>query len=209
MTWDRMGAVTDNTRAKAKQIVSWSAKQGRPVHVAWGKDSNRSNTEHYSGRAVDFMTFADAELSGYNRAIGDGIVNYLIKNRDRLGVYGIIWRQRLIGYSKGFGYGWQQMNDRGSATANHFDHVHVLFSSADKPASKLLSIKPKGEVWHVDPDKVRSFLWGRKGGTRNNVRAKPNRNIRIIRWTKRSGRTWGVTAANNWFARSYLKKGRA
>lgn len=210
MPWDRMGAVTANTRAKADEIAAWSAKQGRPVRVAWGKVSNRNNGEHYSGRAVDFMTFADERLTRYDRAIGDGIVNYLLANRDRLGVYGIIWRQRLIGYSRGFEYGWQPMANRGNATANHMDHVHVWFSSADKaPGRKPATSKPKGQVWHVDPAKVSTFLWGLKGGTRKNIRARPRRNIRIARWTKRNGRTWGVTAKDNWFAKAYLKKGRA
>lgn len=216
MTWDRMGQVTTNTRNKATQIVAWSAKQGRPLHVLWGKDSNPKNTEHYSGRAVDFMTFADPKLSRHDRAIGDGIVDYLLAHRDQFGVQGIIWRQRLIGYSDTKFARWRPMADRGTATANHMDHVHVLFSAADKaavppaPAPAAAPAKtpaPKGTLYHVDPAKVKTFLWGLKGGTKQNIKAKPRRPIRIVRWANKRGRKWGVTAYDNWFAAEYLKKG--
>lgn len=36
----------------------------------------------------------------------------------------VIWRQRI---NTRDGRGWRQMEDRGSITANHFDHVHVSF----------------------------------------------------------------------------------
>ncbi len=37
----------------------------------------------------------------------------------------VIWRQR---YNDGSG--WDPMEDRGSITANHYDHVHVSFEVA-------------------------------------------------------------------------------
>jgi hypothetical protein len=37
----------------------------------------------------------------------------------------IIWRQRIWYPSSGT---WRGMADRGSATANHYDHVHVSVS---------------------------------------------------------------------------------
>lgn len=36
----------------------------------------------------------------------------------------VIWRQRINSRD---GRGWRQMEDRGSITANHYDHVHVSF----------------------------------------------------------------------------------
>ena len=35
----------------------------------------------------------------------------------------IIWQQRY--YDIRTGGGWRMMSDRGGATANHYDHVHV------------------------------------------------------------------------------------
>jgi hypothetical protein len=34
----------------------------------------------------------------------------------------VIWRQRINS-----GTGWRAMEDRGSITQNHYDHVHVSF----------------------------------------------------------------------------------
>lgn len=69
--------------------------------------------EHGSGKALDLMC---------NTATGNAIAEYLLRNKDALGVQHVIWRQRI-----NYGKGWQGMENRGSATANHMDHVHVLF----------------------------------------------------------------------------------
>lgn len=72
--------------------------------------------EHSSGRAVDVMT-SDA-------ALGDAIAEFLRAHAAELHLYDIIWRQRIWTQERG-GEGWRAMSDRGSATANHYDHVHV------------------------------------------------------------------------------------
>jgi hypothetical protein len=61
-------------------------------------------------------------MVGSNRAKGDAIAAYLLANKDALGVQHVIWRQRI-----NYGSGWEAMPNRGSATANHLDHVHCLF----------------------------------------------------------------------------------
>lgn len=71
--------------------------------------------EHASGKALDFMTYGDV-------AKGNAIAEYLLANREALGVQHVIWRQRI-----NFGSGWRPMADEGSDTANHFDHPHALF----------------------------------------------------------------------------------
>lgn len=69
--------------------------------------------DHPSGRALDFMTS--------NRGYGDSIANMLISRSGELRIDYIIWRQRIWQP----GRGWKMMSNRGSATANHYDHVHV------------------------------------------------------------------------------------
>ncbi len=71
--------------------------------------------EHGSGKALDLMTFGDV-------AKGNAIAEYLLANRKALRIQHVIWRQRI-----NYGSGWKRMPNRGSATANHMDHVHVLF----------------------------------------------------------------------------------
>ncbi|WP_281689821.1 hypothetical protein [Pseudonocardia thermophila] len=70
-------------------------------------------SDHPRGLAVDFMTRGEK---------GDRIARCLLKNQDELGVSYVIWKQRI-----NYGDGWEPMEDRGSDTENHFDHVHVSF----------------------------------------------------------------------------------
>ena len=72
--------------------------------------------EHSSGRAIDIMT-SDVEL-------GTAIADFLRKHAAELKLYDILWRQRIFTQERG-GEGWRGMPSRGSATANHYDHVHV------------------------------------------------------------------------------------
>ena len=41
-----------------------------------------------------------------------------------LGVSYVIWSQHIWSVERG-SEGWRAMEDRGSTTANHYDHVHV------------------------------------------------------------------------------------
>ena len=73
---------------------------------------------HPSGRALDYMVLSDA-------ALGDAIAEYHIAHWDELGVEYVIWQQKILTSPDGV---WKAMADRGSATANHMDHVHVNYA---------------------------------------------------------------------------------
>ena len=45
-------------------------------------------------------------------------------NASELGVSYVIYAQRIWSVERG-GEGWRGMSNRGSSTANHYDHVHV------------------------------------------------------------------------------------
>ncbi|MCU0282425.1 MAG: SH3 domain-containing protein [Candidatus Nanopelagicales bacterium] len=70
---------------------------------------------HGSGRALDIM------VSG---GTGDAVAAFVRANAGALGVTEVIWAQRIWTTQRA-GDGWRGMSDRGSATANHYDHVHV------------------------------------------------------------------------------------
>ena len=72
--------------------------------------------EHSSGRALDIMT-SDVGL-------GTAIADFLREHAVELKLYDVLWRQRIWTQERG-GEGWRAMSSRGSATANHYDHVHV------------------------------------------------------------------------------------
>jgi len=71
---------------------------------------------HPSGRALDAM-ISDS-------TVGWQIANYVRANASRLGASEVIYAQRIWTVQRS-SEGWRFMSDRGSATANHYDHVHV------------------------------------------------------------------------------------
>jgi hypothetical protein len=72
--------------------------------------------EHSSGKALDIMT-SDVEL-------GTAIAEFLQAHASELHLFDILWRQHIWTPVRA-SEGWRLFADRGSATANHFDHVHV------------------------------------------------------------------------------------
>jgi hypothetical protein len=72
--------------------------------------------EHVSGKALDIMT-SDV-------ALGNRIAAYLQAHASELHIYDILWRQHIWTPVRA-SEGWRLFADRGSPTANHYDHVHV------------------------------------------------------------------------------------
>ncbi|GAA4512948.1 ligand-binding protein SH3 [Brevibacterium yomogidense] len=85
-----------------------------PEVESYGGRRSDPGSDHNSGNAVDIMT---------SSATGDRIKDYLIANRDKLNVKYVIWEQKI--YASYTGWSGRPMEDRGSVTANHYDHVHV------------------------------------------------------------------------------------
>lgn len=71
--------------------------------------------DHPSGRALDIMTGGDS-------ALGDQINQFLQQNADALGIDYTLWQQQTWKP----GQGPTPMEDRGSPTQNHMDHVHAM-----------------------------------------------------------------------------------
>ncbi len=87
---------------------------------------------HPAGLAADFMV----PLNTAGRAQGDRLAAYAKANAQKLGIDYIIWYQRIWSVARA-GEGWRPMEDRGSATENHRDHVHINV----KPGA---SVQPAG-----------------------------------------------------------------
>lgn len=75
----------------------------------------RGDGEHGQGRAIDIM------VSG---STGWEVAEFLRANYSALGIEYIIHQQKIWSVERS-GEGWRAMSDRGSITANHYDHVHV------------------------------------------------------------------------------------
>ncbi len=74
-----------------------------------------SSGYHGSGQAIDAMISGDA---------GWEVARWVRANASSLGVVEVIYQQK-IWTSQRSGDGWRSMSSRGSASANHFDHVHI------------------------------------------------------------------------------------
>lgn len=80
--------------------------------------------DHGTGTACDFMENTNGQMpSAAAQNHGNKVAQYAIDHASSLGVKYIIWRQRI--WDIRAGGGWEPMEDRGSITANHFDHVHI------------------------------------------------------------------------------------
>jgi uncharacterized protein YraI len=75
----------------------------------------RNDGEHGQGRAIDIMVSGET---------GWAIAEFLRANYSALGIEYIIYSQQMWSVERS-GEGWRGMSDRGSTTANHYDHVHV------------------------------------------------------------------------------------
>lgn len=103
------GGLTANARAVYRAVCArW------PQITGYG-GYRPSADYHGSGRAVDVM------VSG---PLGWDVANWLRANAGALGVSELIYSQRIWTVQRS-GEGWRWMSDRGSTTANHYDHVHV------------------------------------------------------------------------------------
>lgn len=71
--------------------------------------------DHPLGRAVDIMVSGDR---------GWQVAEFVRANYAELGVSYVIYAQNIWSVERS-GEGWRGMEDRGSTTANHYDHVHV------------------------------------------------------------------------------------
>ena len=75
----------------------------------------RSDGEHSQGLAIDIM------VSG---ARGWEVAEFVRENYSELGVNYVMYSQKIWSVDRS-GEGWRYVEDRGSVTANHYDHVHV------------------------------------------------------------------------------------
>lgn len=87
--------------------------------------------EHSTGRALDVMTS--------DKAKGDAVKDFAVDNASAIDLKWAIWQQKLW-YPGGSS---QKMDDRGSPTQNHMDHVHI-FSGPGIANGLLGALKSKG-----------------------------------------------------------------
>ena len=110
------GPVRPQTQAAADAVVS-NVPGAAGITIGGTRASATDPNGHPSGLALDYMTLSDIDL-------GNAIVQYHIANWDAFGVEYLIYRQRILSSPDG---AWKSMEDRGSPTQNHMDHVNVKY----------------------------------------------------------------------------------
>ena len=80
-----------------------------------------------ASRAIDILVSTTfGKLPSDGNALGDKVAQFALDHQMEHGITYVIWRQR---YNDGSS-GWKPMEDRGSITQNHYDHVHVSFDES-------------------------------------------------------------------------------
>ncbi len=115
----------DKTHAHVKAIVRLIRSEFPAIKTMYSwRASSSYSSDHPNGLALDIMIPSYSTSSG--KALGDSIARYLQDNHKQLHVHYLIWRQRSWNVERSTNVtNWKQMADRGGATANHYDHVHV------------------------------------------------------------------------------------
>jgi hypothetical protein len=85
------------------------------------RDTGSCDSGSYNGHQPTAALAID-NFVPVSSALGDRVADWALANRGRFGAEYVIWKQRI-----NFGSGWRWMEDRGSITQNHYDHVHISF----------------------------------------------------------------------------------
>lgn len=115
----KLGNVKPETRLIAEELYEAAQGEGHDIWFFWGMGPSK---EHSTGLALDLMV--------RNKEAGDFLRNYIWQNRSRLRLRHVIWWQRITSTVTRPGV-IRRMRDRGNATQNHYDHVHVLFMGGE------------------------------------------------------------------------------
>ena len=116
--------IGDNITPRMRQVKDEVDRRFGPF-VDIGCFRAEASGEHPLGRACDFMLSTGGVMPTAAKVqLGSQIAAWAQANASRLGIMYIIYRQRIWDIRMASA-GWVPMADRGSITANHFDHVHI------------------------------------------------------------------------------------
>jgi hypothetical protein len=94
---------------------------------------------HPAGLAADFMV----PMTQAGKAQGAALASYARQNAGALNIDYILWQQQIWSTARA-GEGWRPMENRGSDTANHRDHVHINVKPTGSVSSTLPAVLQGG-----------------------------------------------------------------
>jgi hypothetical protein len=109
------------------QVQPWVQACADALEKATGADSFGT----YPGHEPTPDRAMDCFVPVFTTPLGNAITAFLLDHWSEFGVRYMIFRQRIHWHgTHGYGDDWIPMEDRGSPTQNHFDHVHVSFETS-------------------------------------------------------------------------------
>lgn len=127
------------SQPESKQLAAILGPQFGIKTIGGFRLQSEDPTGHPAGLALDFMT--DDLANG--KATGDRLAAYAQANAEKLGIKYVIWWQRQWSVRRS-DEGWRPMGDRGSPTANHYDHVHISLVGGSSPSADGAIAPPTG-----------------------------------------------------------------
>lgn len=113
----------DRLNANARAVFDHVVANYPRIRTIYGwRASSDYSSDHPNGRALDLMIANWSDPA--NAEHGWEIARYFQANASRFNITYIIYRQQLWNASYP-ARGWRAMEDRGSVTANHYDHIHI------------------------------------------------------------------------------------
>ncbi|ORW07226.1 hypothetical protein AWC14_25075 [Mycobacterium kyorinense] len=82
---------------------------------------------HPQGKAIDVMI--PNPTSAHGKALGDAILRFALQHSREFSLNHVIWQQTLYNPDGSSSH----MEDRGSPTQNHMDHVHIATNGGGYP----------------------------------------------------------------------------
>jgi hypothetical protein len=160
------GPIYDITVKKGQTVLDAAAKAGHEVVRVYGYNTT---PDHNNKQCIDFM-ITDGKKAPDTR-IADWLVKYLIKNAKVLGVEGIIYNRRVMGFpSNGTMYRGPEGSWRPySGPSPHTDHVHVQFNTNAIKGKVAAAVKPKKKPWTGDLYVIKDVAWYDGKGNRRGV----------------------------------------
>lgn len=119
-----------------KSLFAYLRTQSWAASMWPGSGWRMGSSEHLSGRAFDLMiTKLGYRPTPAEHKAAMRLVNELIANGKALKIQWILFAiDGLVTHSYNMDRGtWKRLNNRGSISANHIDHIHILFKS-DAPS---------------------------------------------------------------------------
>ncbi|PVF97262.1 hypothetical protein CPB86DRAFT_775369 [Serendipita vermifera] len=126
-TFPAVGKCKKRSVDGAKKIVAGLPGRVRQIYCT-RNCSCPGDSDHCCGLAVDLMC---SKAGGVKTTSGKVIAEWVMLHRKSLNLKYVIWGQKIWNPSRDSVKPWSKwrpMEDRGSITQNHWDHVHVSFN---------------------------------------------------------------------------------